>query len=356
MPPRAERFSDNPLISPEQVKPSREGWEVVSVFNCGAVVYGGEILLLARVAERPVSDNPKEIVAPRLDFSVDPPSYSVLRISREDPDLAAADPRIITYQGKTYLTSISHLRLAKSKDGRHFTVAEQPTFLPAAWYESFGVEDPRITEIDGQYLITYTAVSEYGIAAALATTADFKTFTRRGIIFPPENRDVTIFPEKIQGRYACHHRPVGHHLPALDIWAAYSPNLSHWGEHRRVMGRRPGHWDGGRIGGGAVPIKTGQGWLAIYHGADENQCYSLGAMLCDLAHPEKVLARSAEPLLTPEAPYERAGFFPNVVFTCGAMLQGDALTIYYGAADRSICGAVVSLSEVLKSLTVSPET
>ena len=349
-----ERFSENPLLSPAQVKPSREGWEVVGVFNCGAMVYGGEILLLARVAERPVSDNPKEILTPRLDFSTNPPGYSVLRISREDPDLTAADPRIITYQGKTYLSSISHLRLARSKDGRRFTVAEQPTFLPAVREEALGVEDPRITEIDGQYLITYTAVSEYGIAAALATTADFKTFTRRGIIFPPENRDVTIFPEKIRSRYAFHHRPLGHHLPALDKWAAYSSDLTHWGEHCRVMSRRPGHWDGGRIGGGAVPIKTDRGWLAIYHGADEAQRYSLGAMLCDLEHPEKILARSAEPLLTPEAPYERAGFFPNVVFTCGALLRGEELTIYYGGADKVVCRARIARDEVLKNLAVAP--
>ena len=118
-----------------------------------------------------------------------------------------------------------------------------------------------------------------------------------------------------------------------------------------VMTPRRGLWDGGRIGGGAVPIKTDRGWLAIYHGADEQNRYALGAVLCDLAQPARVLARSAQPLLVPEAPYEVAGFFGNVVFTCGTIVEDDTLAIFYGAADRCVCAASVSLSEVLDSLT-----
>jgi len=353
MVPQAERFPQNPLISPEQVKPSREGWEVVSTLNAGAVLYQREVLLLVRVAERPMSDRPDELIAPMLDTRSDPPRIRLLRIRRDDPDLTAGDPRMFTYRGQTYLTSISHLRAARSRDGRHFAVDDSPSLAPATWYEAFGVEDPRITEIEGRYLVSYTAVSEYGIAAALASTQDFKSFERRGLIFPPENRDVTIFPQRVNGRHICHHRPVGHHIGAFDMWAAYSPDLQHWGEHARVMGRRPGCWDSGRIGGGAVPIRTERGWLAIYHGADESQRYSLGAILCDLERPELVLARSAQPLLTPEAPYEVEGFFSNVVFTCGAILQGDTLSIYYGAADEFVCGASLSLDELLDTLTPS---
>ncbi|HUT75635.1 MAG TPA: glycoside hydrolase family 130 protein [Armatimonadota bacterium] len=353
---RAERFAENPLISPGQVRPSREGWEVVSTMNAGAIVCGGEVLLLVRVAERPRPETPGELVAPMLDAGVDPPTLRLLRVRKDDPDLVGGDPRLFTYRGQTYLTSISHLRLARSPDRRHFTVADQPALAPATWYEAYGVEDPRITALAGRYLVSYTAVSEHGIATALAATADFESFARRGLIFPPENRDVTIFPEKVNGRYVCHHRPVGHHIRALDLWAAYSPDLRHWGDHALVMSRRPDCWDSERIGGGAVPLRTERGWLAIYHGADAAQRYSLGAVLCDLERPERVLARTVEPLLQPQAPYEVEGFFGNVVFTCGAIVQGEALVIYYGAADQYVCGASLSLAELLEALSASPAT
>lgn len=344
------RFTENPLITPERVKPSRAGWEVVSAFNAGAIEFEGDVLLLVRVAERPIIDRAEEVVAPMLDLAADPPAMCLLRWRRDDPEVKADDPRVVHCHGQVYLTSISHLRVARSRDGWHFTVEDSPALAAAEYYESFGCEDPRITAIDGQFLITYTAVSQYGIATALASTRDFRAFARHGLMFPPENRDVTIFPERIRGQYFCHHRPVGHHIGGLDMWGAYSPDLRHWGEHVRVMGGRPGCWDAGRIGGGGVPFRTERGWLAIYHGADEAQRYALGAVLCDLDHPERVIARSAEPLMFPQAPYETSGFFDNVVFTCGTVLRGDTLTIYYGAADRCVCGAELSLSELLGSL------
>ena len=356
MAPQVNRFPENPLISPENVKPSREGWEVVATFNAGAIKFHDEILLLVRVAERPQT-NADELAAPILDLASDPPSIQELRVRIDDPELIRGDPRLFNYKGRTYLTSISHLRVARSRDGHHFTVEDQPALYPATWNEAFGVEDPRIVELDGRYYVNYTAVSQYGIATALAETRDFKEFTRHGIIFPPENRDVTIFPEKIAGWYACHNRPAGHHIASLDMWAAFSHDLIHWGEHTRVMGTRPGYWDSERIGGGSVPLRTERGWLTIYHGADEQQRYSLGAMLCELDHPERVIARSDEPLMRPEEPYEVEGFFSNVVFTCGTILQGeDELIIYYGAADKFVCGAAVSLSQLLDSLSTTANT
>ena len=134
------------------------------------------------------------------------------------------------------------------------------------------------------------------------------------------------------------------------MWAAFSDDLVHWGDHKFVMRRRPGCWDSARIGGGAVPIRTERGWLSIYHGATESNRYALGAVLCESDHPERVIARSAEPLIKPETDYELQGFFGNVVFTCGATLEGDVLTVYYGAADRLLCGAAGSLTEILDSL------
>ena len=111
---------------------------------------------------------------------------------------------------------------------------------------------------------------------------------------------------------------------------------------------REGMWDSWRIGGGAVPIRTERGWLEIYHGADHTQRYCLGTMLADLEHPEKVTARSSQPILSAEAPYEREGFFGNAVFTCGAVAEPDGrVMIYYGAADARVAGVETTIDDLL---------
>ena len=166
---------------------------------------------------------------------------------------------MIVVDGRTWLTSISHLRVARSTDGIHFEVEPAPALSPATAYESFGIEDPRITLLDGTYWINYTAVSPYGIATALASTKDFRTFERHGIIFPPPNRDVTIFPEKIDGRYAALHRP----MPAGTRRASDLVGVVHRPD---FMGRPPGRRDRAprqlgrrQVGGGAVPFRVRAG-------------------------------------------------------------------------------------------------
>ncbi|MBN1491637.1 MAG: glycoside hydrolase family 130 protein [Phycisphaerae bacterium] len=344
-----ERFSENPLIRPSDVAPSRPDFEVACAFNCGAIRVGEEVVLLLRVAERPKAVPADRVVAPIFDDEVGG-RLKLLSVRRDDPDFRAIDSRLFTYQGRTYLTSISHLRLARSRDGRRFAIEPKPALEAATPDEAFGVEDPRISFIDGRYWVNYTAVSDRGISTALAVTDDFHTFERRGLIFAPENRDVTVFPAKIGGRYAALHRPAPSVLGGRDIWLAYSPDLMHWGDHRLVCRRRAGQWDALRIGGGAVPVRTEAGWLAIYHGADASERYCLGALLLDLQDPSKVLARSAAPLMAPEAAEERQGFFGNVVFTAGAVTDGDELIIYYGASDEYMCAARVGIREVLDGL------
>ncbi len=376
------RLPENPLITPHDVRPSWDGWEVVCAFNAGVARVKGEVLLLLRVAERP-RDMPEprqmlELVeqgtalvappqaesgsavlpmeplgVPLLDWTVSPSRVVARYLRRDTPGLDLTDPRIIKYGSHTYLTSISHLRLARSSDGVHFTVDATPTLLPSDPLEEFGIEDPRITEIDGIYWINYTAVSRHGIATALVSTRDFQEFERHGVIFPVENRDVTIFPQKIGGRYMALHRPVPAGIGGPEIWLASSPDLMHWGDHRWLMGGRPGAWDSHRLGGGAVPIHTPEGWLAIYHGVDEVGRYCLGGVLLDLEQPERILGRSPAPLLAPEADFEREGFFGNVVFTCGAMVleDGNTVRIYYGAADSVTAAADLRLDEILANLT-----
>ena len=263
---------------------------------------------------------------------------------------------MIVVDGWTWLTSISHLRIARSTDGVHFEVEPAPALSPATEFEAFGIEDPRITLLDGTYWINYTAVSEYGISTALASTRDFRTFERHGIIFPPPNRDVTIFPEQVHGRYVALHRPMPEGLGEHAIWMAWSSDLKAWGDHRVVATARPGSWDDAKVGGGAVPfrVRVGQhdGWIAIYHGVSSAPLeYSLGALLLDADDPARVVARSREPILRPEAPYEREGFFGGVVFTCGVLVEGDTVRVYYGAADGVTAVADLSLAEILSGLS-----
>jgi predicted GH43/DUF377 family glycosyl hydrolase len=170
------------------------------------------------------------------------------------------------------------------------------------------------------------------------------------VLFVPDNKDICIFPEKVGGRYVALHRPSVSMLGKPDLWIAFSDDLIHWGGHECVMRVRRGLWDSARIGCGPPPIRTDRGWLEIYHGSD-NHSYCLGAVLLDTSDPRKVLARSEKPLLAPEAPYEKKGFFDNVVFANGQILRPDGtLWIYYGAADRVMAGCEITVREVLKSL------
>jgi predicted GH43/DUF377 family glycosyl hydrolase len=135
------------------------------------------------------------------------------------------------------------------------------------------------------------------------------------------------------------------------MWIATSPDMDYWGHHRYLAVTRRGMFDSERVGVNGPPIETERGWLVLYHGADMDRRYSLGAMLLDPKDPAKVIARSNQPLMTPQLEFERRGFFPNVVFNNGHVLKGDELTIYYGAADEYIGAARGSLKAVLESLT-----
>ena len=346
-----QRYPENPLITPAQVKPSRPDFEVIGAFNAGVAEYQGEVLLLMRVAERPIWADPQVVRAPVLRCQEGGRAeIEILEFRRDDPAVDLHDPRIIGTPKGPVLTSISHLRLARSRDGRRFVVEEQPALFPDRPSEAFGIEDPRITELEGTYYIAYKSVAPNAITQTLASTTDFRTFTKHGLIFCPENMDVAILPERVGGRYVALHRPVPRYFGGPNMWLAYSPDLHHWGDHHLLIETRPGQWDNGRVGAGAVPIKTALGWLEIYHGATPQDHYCLGALLLDLEEPHRVLARSPEPIMSPEASYETAGFVPNVVFTCGAIVRGDRVSVYYGAADMVIAGAEVSLAGILATV------
>ncbi|MEN6519926.1 MAG: glycoside hydrolase family 130 protein [Armatimonadota bacterium] len=347
---KVDRFTENPIVTPADVKPSRDDFEVICTFNAGVIRHGGEILLLMRVAERPANHDSRIVSVPFMNFDGLNPALEIAELSLEDPEFDFSDSRVVTGKGKVYLTSISHLRLARSRDGRHFTVEEHPALCPDKAAEAYGLEDPRITKIDDTYYIVYKSVAPNGITQSLATTKDFVTYEKRGLIFPPENMDAMIFPEKINGRYAAIHRPVPRMIGEPNMWVSYSHDLIHWGDHKFMAGVMPGGWEGGRIGGGAIPFMTERGWLEIYHGATACHRYCLGAMLMEADRPERVIARTMQPIMEPEADYEVKGFVPNVVFTCGALVDGDRVTIYYGGADTVIAGAEMSVRDILREL------
>ena len=342
------RSPHNPIIGPEDVKPSGDDFEVIGVFNAGVTRLKDQIILLLRVAERPINTNPDVVLT--AVYKDDKEGLVVTKFSKNNPKIDFSDPRLIITPTGTFLTSISQLRLARSKDGIIFEIDDAPTISPANDYETFGLEDPRISLIDGIYYISYVAVSPLGVTTCLISTKDFISFQRHGVIFCPENKDAVLFPAKVDGKYYALHRPVSPLFKKQEIWIAESPDLHCWGNHRCLMCPNPGHWDEAKIGAGAPPFRTDLGWLEIYHGVDRNNRYCLGAVLLDGVEPWKIIARANKPILEPQAGYECQGFFGNVVFSCGLLCKDDKVRIYYGAADTVICYAELSLKEIIETL------
>jgi predicted GH43/DUF377 family glycosyl hydrolase len=257
----------------------------------------------------------------------------------------------------------SHLRngrsiigRADSEDGLSFKVDPQPFLLPAndgvfAEYENFGVEDLRICPVEDCYLLTYSAYSRHGVRIALARTRDFEKVERIALITQADLRNVVIFPETFGGRYVRLDRPHSEISP-WSIWISYSPDLVHWGDSRVIMKPAAYHWDEMKIGPGAPPLKTGKGWLHIYHGVFKTMSgtvYRLGAALHALDDPATVIGVSDQWILQPEDPWEVNGYVPNVVFTCGAVAENDGtVKIYWGGADTVMCAGTAVIQELVE--------
>ena len=342
-----KRFPQNPLLRPSDLNPAISGMEIACLLNPGVFRYDNKIWLLLRVAERPIQ---KEGI---ISFPVynQQGEIEVLSFDIDDPNLDASDPRVIGYKGEDYLTTMSYLRLVSSTDG--VTFKDEPRFphiFGKGKLESFGIEDCRVASMEDGFWLTFTEVSPVAVGVGLMHTSDWKSFDHHGMIFPPHNKDCAIFEEKINGKYYALHRPSSPVLGGNYIWLAESPDRLHWGNHQCIATSRKGMWDCARVGAGAAPIKTADGWLEIYHGADDNHRYCLGALLLDLEDPYRVIARSVEPIMEPMAEYEQTGFFGNVVFTNGQLVEGDTITLYYGASDEVICGAQLSIKEIISTL------
>jgi beta-1,4-mannooligosaccharide/beta-1,4-mannosyl-N-acetylglucosamine phosphorylase len=257
-----------------------------------------------------------------------------------------------------YRTGMPCLHTGWSDDGLHWRLDEECLDLssdthgtPFAWGY-----DPRVCLIEGSYYVTWCN-GYHGPTIGVARTEDFKQFKQLENAFLPCNRNGVLFPKKINGNYAMLSRPSDQgHTPFGDIFYSESPDLCYWGKHRFVMGSKgKAWWQDTKIGAGPTPIETPEGWLMIYHGV-ANTCngmvYSMGAALLDLERPWKVLYRSSQYLLAPEAPYETTGFVPNVLFPCAALHDEPTgrLAIYYGAADTVTALAFSKVELILEFL------
>ena len=255
---------------------------------------------------------------------------------------------------------ISTFGLATSRNGLDWNRFEHPIMGPTDESERWGIEDPRLVELDGRLVVTYTAASGHDQADGwhwttrihLAASTPVQSFRDIDRIIPvlPElnNKDGALFPEKIDGSYWMLHRL----LP--DIWISRSDDLVNWSHHRRILEPVPETWQSMRIGAGAPPIKTALGWLVFHHGVDQDYTYSMSAFILDLQDPTQVLYRLPYPLLIPELSYELEGVVPNVVFGTGVTDEGDNYRLYYGAADRVVAAAEINKAELFEALQDYP--
>lgn len=300
------RYEKNPILTATDWP-----YEVNAVFNPGAVQFESETLLLVRVED---------------------------------------------------MRGFSHLTLARSKDGkRDWRINHEPALKPDAPFreERWGIEDPRIVWLEEEqiFAVTYVSFSRGGPVVSLATTEDFNTFRRLGRLLPPEDKDASLFPRRFKGRFALIHRPLirgeGH------IYISFSPDLKHWGDHQILLAVRPGSWDCHRVGLGAQPIETPEGWLIIYHGVRataSGSLYRVGLALLDLEEPWRVICRSDEWVLAAREIYERIGDVPGVVFPCGAVVDHETneLRVYYGAADSCVGLAMADMEDVMEYVRSRP--
>lgn len=335
------------LLEPKDLKPSNECMHILGVFNPGVIEYKEEIIMIVRVSESMIQDDDAHFSVPVLDTENQIKPY---KIPRNDDSYNFSDSRVIINHKGSFLTSLSHFRLGRSKDGIHFDFSDRDIILPESIYEEYGIEDPRITQIGHKYYITYSGISSTGINVRLMVTEDFVHYDRLGNIFHADNKDCVIFPEKINGKYYSLHRPSFSQFGQLNIWTAESNNLIEWGNHEVLAKAKVNFQTSHRVGAGAVPFLTKEGWVEIYHIADEDDHYHLVAMLLDKDNPNIILRRSFKPLVKPTEGYEKYGFMDHVIFTCGVIVKDNLVRIYYGVCDEKVAVCELSMDEIFENM------
>ena len=322
-----ERSPLNPILAPD---PAHD-WESTAVMNASVVKSAGTYHMLYRA------------------------------LAAKETQIRAAGR---TYHESSRVYHESSIGYATSSDGRHFERRDAPLLVPQFDWEALGCEDARVTEIDGAYYIFYSAVSRapdgtLRVQIAGASTSDFRVVHKLGLIglrTQLRAKAAALFPAKIDGRYGFLYTEDADR-PGSAIWYVEFDSIDDlfdegaWdvATKTRLLAPPADAYRGPELG--AVPIRTETGWLLVYCPASFERDWFIGAALLDLSEPRRVLATTSAPLLHPETQYERAGYVANVAFPAGALVLGDDLSVYYGAADMGVCLASGSLAELMAMLS-----
>jgi len=267
----------------------------------------------------------------------------------------------ILYRAQGVRGGVSRIGYASTRDG--FKIEERLSYpvLESETgndFESKGCEDPRITRIDDEFYVCYTAYGDFpGMTRRISSiqigirkikVEDFLNkrwkWSKPFYPFPGvDNKNAFIFPEKFKGKWVMYHRIPPH------IWIAYSDDLINWSDLKIVMSPKE-EWEYFKLGSAGPAMKTDEGWLLIYHAADRDVKYRLGVALIDPENPERIIRRGKRPILEPEEDYEKNGVVPDVVFSCGSVIIDDTVYLYYGGADTVLCVATAKLKEILDFL------
>ncbi len=261
----------------------------------------------------------------------------------------------------------TNIGLAFSNDGIKWDVRSEPCFKLED-EEILRAYDPRLTVMDGKCYMCFAVDTRHGLRGGIAVTEDFENFEILSMS-APDNRNMVLFPEKVNGRYVRLERPFPVYSRGgkdrFDAWISDSPDLVYWGNSKLLLAVENVPFANDKVGPAAPPIKTKYGWLTTFHAVDIDQTrgkngwedfwkkrYMAGIMLLDLDDPAKVIGMSKEPLIAPETDYERDGFRNDVIFPGGMILEDSGeVKIYYGAADTVECLATAHVDELVKLCT-----
>lgn len=318
-----KRFKNNPIIKPN----AENAWEARATFNTAAVYEDGKVHFIYRA----LGDKDLSV------FGYATSSDGVNIDERSDEPIYFPREAFETPGQKVFATFADH-------------------YMSGGGYG--GVEDPRITKVDGKFYMTYVAFDGATPPRVALTSIKVDDFLNRRwdkwerpkLISAPGmvNKNAVIFPEKVNGKYVVFHRI----FPNILIDYVDNLEFNDYLKGQYMIAPRKGHWDSKKIGAGAPPIRTKDGWLFIYQavGYQDSSRYKIGAMVLDINDPTKVLYRSNKALIAPDMPYENDGHKAGVVYPCGAVVKDNNLFVYYGGADTVTCAASENLDKFLHDL------
>lgn len=282
-------------------------------------------------------------------------------------------------KGWDYKDCYTNLGIADSDDGIHWvprkTHWEEPKKIVDSDPDFDRFYDPRLIVIEDRCYLCFAIDTKHGLRGGIAVTDDFENFEILSISLP-DNRNMVLFPEKIDGKFVRLERPMPVYsrseFESFDIWMSKSPDCKYWGESSLVLGVESIPYCNSKIGPAAPPIKTSEGWLATLHAVYKDpknnllgwerannpeaiwhKEYMAGLMLLDLKNPSKVLGISSKPLIKATEKYELDGFRGSAIFPGGMLLEDNGeVKIYYGAADTVECLALSTVDELLNMIDI----